>query len=106
VSISYLVSDKGEPQPISARVAQLQGHGMLTAKEQLPREYSDLGRTKLSAKVGPQGGEFIFDVPASIPPEAEKAAGEGKPTEPEKSREKKTGEESPAETKAAEKKPA
>jgi len=107
VSISYLVSDKGEPQTIGARTAQLQGLGMLTAKEQLPREYSDLGRTKLSRKVAPPGGEFNFDVPATLPFEAEKAAEKNeageKASDPEKPRGKEAGDGGPAESKASEK---
>jgi hypothetical protein len=107
VGLSYLVSDKGEPQGLGVRIAQVQPPGMLTAKEQLPPEYSDLGRTKLSAKVGPQGAEFNFDVPASLPFEAKKAAekreAEVKSSEKEKPREKKAGEGKPAE-KTSEKK--
>jgi hypothetical protein len=74
VAISYLVSDKGEPQGMSARSGMVRGPAMLSAKEQLPAEYADLGRTTLSAKVGPRGGQFDFDVPASIHT-AEKSAG-------------------------------
>jgi len=126
VSISYLLSDKGEPQGIGVRTAQLQPPSMLSAKEQLPREYSDLGRTKFSVKVGPQGGRFDFDVPASIPFEEEQAAqkkaaegkspekeqpvekkaGEGKSPQKEQPVEKKAGEGKPAEPKTSEKKPA
>src|SRR5205814_4261156 len=96
VSISYLLSEKGEPQGIGVRTAQLQPLAMLSAKEQLPREYSDLGRTTFSAKVGPQGGRFDFDVPASIPFEenqaAEKKAAEGKSSQKAQPGEKKVGE--------------
>jgi hypothetical protein len=78
VSISYLVSDKGEPQGLGPRSGQVQPPSMLTAKELLPIEYSDLGRTKLTAAISPQGGEFNFDVPASIPDVPEKSAGKTK----------------------------
>jgi hypothetical protein len=78
VAISYLVSADGEPQGRAARSSQVQGPGMLSAKEKLPPEYADLGRSKLSATVSAQGGEFNFDVPASIP------AVEPKPTEKKK----------------------
>jgi hypothetical protein len=109
VSISYLLSDKGEPQGIAARTAFNQGPGMLSAKEQLPREYSDLGRTILSRTVGPQGGHFDFDVPASIPFEAQEAAekgeAQGKSSGNEKPSETKAGGGKSAEPKAAEKKP-
>jgi hypothetical protein len=67
VAFSYLVGDDGEPQGTQARTSEVQSHGMLTAHEQLPSEYSDLGRSKLSYQVGTQGARFDFDVPAKIP---------------------------------------
>ena len=89
VAISYMVSDEGEPQGMAARSSLIQGPGMLSAKEQLPAEYADLGRSKLSAKVGPQGGEFNFDVPVSLPAREEKPA--GKKAAEEKTTENKKG---------------
>jgi len=90
VSISYLVSDKGEPQGLGPRSSQYQPPGMLTAKEQLPAEYSNLGRTKILVKVGPEGGQFNYDVPVSIPappkadePEEEEEGAERKSREAE-----------------------
>jgi hypothetical protein len=74
VAISYMVSDKGEPQGMAARSSLVQRSGMLSAKEQLPAEYADLGRSKLSANVGPQGGQFNFGVEATIPAVEEKPA--------------------------------
>jgi hypothetical protein len=96
VGISYLVSDKGEPQGIGPRNSLVQGPGMLSAKELVPREY-DLGRTKLTAKVGPKGDRFDFNLPVDIPDvalkTAEKKAAEGKPAEEkQKPTEKKTTE--------------
>jgi len=92
VSISYLVSEKGEPQGLGPRSSQYETPEMLTAKEQLPAEYSDLGRTKLSYTVGPRGGEFNYDVPVSVPPAAVKPAeeegAEGKAQEAEPTKEK------------------
>ncbi len=106
VGISYLVSDKGEPQGIGPRTALVQGPGMLSAKELVPKEY-DLGRTKLTAKVGPKGGVFNFDLPVDIPelPQkpAEKPATEGKTPE-EKPAEKTTSEGKSPEKKTAEQK--
>jgi hypothetical protein len=104
VGLSYMVSDKGEPQGLGVRIAQVQPPGMLTAKEQLPPEYSDLGRTKLSAKVGPQGGEFDFDVPASLPFEAKKAA-EQKDSEKQSPENEEPGAKKAGQGKSAEKKP-
>jgi hypothetical protein len=64
VAISYFVSADGEPQDLAARSSMVQTPGMGSAKEQLPREYSDLGRTKLRARVGSEGGTFDFDIEA------------------------------------------
>jgi hypothetical protein len=64
VAISYVVSDKGEPQGMAARGSRPQVPGMKNAKEKLPPEYADLGRSKLSATVGSKGGTFNFDVAA------------------------------------------
>ena len=72
VAISYLVSADGEPQGLGARSSITQGPGMLSAKEQLPATYSDLGRTSLTAKVGVEGGRFDFDLEAAVPAQAEK----------------------------------
>ena len=62
VAVSYLVSAEGEPQGLARRSSLTTTPGMLTAKEQLAREYADLGRTRLSARVGPRGGTFNFEV--------------------------------------------
>ena len=94
VGISYMVSEKGEPLGKSAHSGLMQTPALLKAKELMPREY-DLGRTKLSAKVGPKGGEFNFalpvDLPEVAPKPAEKKAAEGKTPE-ERPAEKKTSE--------------
>jgi hypothetical protein len=66
VAISYLVSADGEPQGLGPRSGLVLPPSMLTATERLPREYSDLGRTKLTAKVGDRGGAFNFDVTAEV----------------------------------------
>ena len=54
---------------------------MMAAVEQLPAEFSDLNRTKLSAHIGSQGGRFNFDVVAPVPAKdkaADNATGESK----------------------------
>jgi hypothetical protein len=66
VAVSYLVSDQGVPQGLGARSALAAGPGMLSAKEQIPAEFSDLGRTTLSAEVTPQGGSFPLDIPVDL----------------------------------------
>jgi hypothetical protein len=73
VSISYLVSPEGQSQGLGARSAMVQSPAMRAAVEQLPTEYSDLNRSKLSAHVGSQGGTFDFDVVASVEPARDKA---------------------------------
>ncbi len=72
VAVSYLVSAEGVPQGLGPRSAQSQPPGMLTATERLKPEFADLGRTKLTATVGPQGGTFDFAVEAK--PEEPKGA--------------------------------
>lgn len=62
VAISYLLSPEGEPQGLSARSSFTPTPGFITAKERLPKEYSDLGSTKLKAEVGPRGGQFDFNI--------------------------------------------
>ena len=61
VAISYLVSAEGEPQGPGPRSAMTQPPSMFTPRR-LPDEYSNLGRTKLTATVGPKGGTFDFDI--------------------------------------------
>jgi hypothetical protein len=97
VAISYLVSDQGEVQGMGARNSMVQGPGMLSANEQLPREYADLGRSKLTVTVGPQGGTFDFDVPASIPAANAKA---GEKAEQAKTTENEAEDAKPVEKKA------
>jgi hypothetical protein len=106
VAISYLVSDTGEPQGLRPRSSMAQPPGMRTAKEQIPPEYSDLGRTKLTARVDLKGGHFDFDVPISISATEPKPPGkkveDAKPDEA-KTREAKPDEAKPAEPKSTEK---
>lgn len=83
VAISYLVSDKGEPQGLGPRSGLVQGPAMLSAREQLPPEYSDLGRTRIVYKVAPEGGRFDFDVPIEPPIDKERRA-EDRGAEPKK----------------------
>ena len=72
---SYLISDRGVPQGIGARLDAGPGPGMLSAKEQFPPEYWILPPpTQLNRTVGTDGGRFDFDVPADISITAEKPA--------------------------------
>lgn len=63
VAVSYLVSADGAPQGLGPRSSMVQSPGMLSAREQLPREFSDLGRTSLTSRVGPSGATLNIDVP-------------------------------------------
>ncbi|MCA1685602.1 MAG: hypothetical protein LC745_06370 [Planctomycetia bacterium] len=78
VGISYLVSAEGEPQGLAPRSAMSLPPEMLTAREKLPPEYSDLGRTTQKATVSTAGGRFDFDVKAVLdaPPPAPRAGKE------------------------------
>ncbi len=75
VAISYVVSADGEAMDMGERHAHSMSPAMQSASERLPREYSDLSRTKLRANVGPRGGTFNFDVQAPVEV-AEKAPAE------------------------------
>ncbi|WP_406698260.1 carboxypeptidase-like regulatory domain-containing protein [Singulisphaera sp. Ch08] len=71
VAISLLLSAEGEPQGLAPRSSLAQPPSMLSSKEMLPREYADLGTSKLTAKFGQSGGTFNFDIKAPglvIPP--------------------------------------
>lgn len=66
VAISDLVSAEGEPQGLAPRSAMSPPPGMAAAREKLPPEYSDLGKTTLEVKVPLDGGTFPFDVKAVL----------------------------------------
>ena len=66
VAVSYFVSAEGVPQGLGPRSSLVQPPGMLSAKEFVPSEYSDLSRTKLRATVDPTGGSFDFELPPLI----------------------------------------
>ena len=66
VAVSLLISADGEPQGLEPRSALVQPKSMLKAKEALPPEIADLGRTTLSAEVKPGGGSFRFDLKADV----------------------------------------
>lgn len=62
VSVSYLIGKEGLPIRKDHRIEAFKSAQMASASEVVPREYSDLGRTKLSAVVTPEGGQFDFDL--------------------------------------------
>jgi hypothetical protein len=86
VTVSYMVSPKGNPQGLGPRSAMVRSTEMLEAVELMPPEYSDLKQTKLSAEVTQQTASLDFDIPATLEPpkpkeEARKDAEESKPTD-------------------------
>jgi hypothetical protein len=60
VAVSYLISAEGEPQGLASRSGLSLPPSMRTAQERLPKEYSDLGRSKLRGTV-PAGGSTALD---------------------------------------------
>lgn len=79
VSVSYLVASNGNPQGLAPRGALAQSSEMLSAVEKLPQEYSELGRTKLTATVAAGGAaKFDFNIEANLDAKAP-AEGEPKP---------------------------
>jgi hypothetical protein len=75
VAVSYLVSAEGEPQGVDIRSRLVLPPSMGKAQERLPPEYSDLGRSKLRAKVPAKGSTSLnFDLPVPLLPRPEPAA--------------------------------
>jgi hypothetical protein len=75
VAISYLVSAEGEPQGLGPRSSLSPSPGMRNPTERLPKEYSDLGRSKLRAQVPPKGSTTLnFDLTGQLLPGPEGAA--------------------------------
>lgn len=82
VAISYLVSADGEPQGLGPRSAIAPPPGMATAREKLPPDISDFGRTTLTRTVPAEGGTFHFDIKADLP-DTKTDAVESTPANPE-----------------------
>jgi hypothetical protein len=76
VAISYLVGTDGTVYGLGPRSGLAKPYGLLTAKELLQPEWSDLGRTTQRATVPERGGTFDFDIqePLLPPPVAETPA--------------------------------
>jgi uncharacterized Zn-binding protein involved in type VI secretion len=73
VAMSYLLSTEGVPQGLSARSSVTPSPALLSAKEKVPPEFSDLGRTKLKQTVSATGGTFDFEITADLGPEPTEA---------------------------------
>ena len=66
VSVGYKVSTAGKPLGLGVQSSLVPPDDVIGAQERLPANYSDLGRTVLSAEVPPQGGTFNFDLEGPI----------------------------------------
>jgi hypothetical protein len=77
VAISYLEGTDGTVYGLGPRSGLAKPYGMLSAKERLVPQWSDLGRATHQVAVPDTGGTFDFDIkePLLPPPEPEKAAG-------------------------------
>lgn len=83
VAISLTMSTEGKPVTIAQNSSLSPHPATLGAKEIIPKNYSSLGETSLTAVVPERGGSFDFDVPGPFldppapvekKPEAEPAA--------------------------------
>jgi hypothetical protein len=91
VAISYLMGTDGTVYGLAPRSGLSKPYGMITAKELLPPEWSDLGRTTHQAVVPDRGGTLDFDIKEPLLPPLVRetpAKGDGgeKPTEPGKAK--------------------
>lgn len=62
VAVTRKVKRDGVPITLSESSAQSIPAEVMRAQEVIPDNYSNLGKTELTAKVGPSGGEFVFDL--------------------------------------------
>jgi hypothetical protein len=86
VAVSYIQGIDGTVYGLGPRSSLAKPYGMITGKERIPEEWSNLGKTTQRATVPIGGGEFNFDIkePLLSPPEPPKdqpkdAAAEAKP---------------------------
>jgi hypothetical protein len=91
VAISYLVGTDGTVYGLAPRSGLAKPYGMITAKELITPEWSDLGRTTHMATVPVNGGTFDFDIKEPLlPPPTPQVSAQNespKPTpEPEKTK--------------------
>jgi hypothetical protein len=79
VAISYLVGTDGTVYGLGPRSGLAKPYGLLSAKELIPPEWSDLGRTTQRATVPINGSVINFDIqePLLPPPAPEEAPAAG-----------------------------
>jgi hypothetical protein len=68
VSISYLEGKDGTVYGLAPRSGLSKPYGMITAKERIPPEWSDLGRTRQRVTVPENGGTFNFEIKEPLLP--------------------------------------
>ena len=71
VAISYLQGKDGTIYGLAPRSGLSKPYGMITAKERIPPEWSDLGRTTQRVTVPRDGGTFDFAIPGPLLPPPE-----------------------------------
>ena len=90
VAISYLVGTDGTVYGLAPRSGLAKPYGLLSAKELIPPEWSDLGQTTHRVTVPRNGATLDFDIPVPLlpPPEPEPPAStEPPPDSPESAQE-------------------
>jgi hypothetical protein len=68
VAISYIMGTDGTVYGLAPRSGLAKPYGMITAKERLKPEWSDMGLTTQQVTVREAGGAFDFDVPEPLLP--------------------------------------
>jgi hypothetical protein len=68
VAISYLQGSDGIVYGLAPRSGLAKPYGMITAKERLQPEWSDMGRTTHEVTVREAGGAYDFDIPEPLLP--------------------------------------
>jgi len=83
VAISYLEGKDGTIYGLAPRSGLSKPYGMITAKERLPAEWSDLGRTTQQVTVPDNGGTFDFPIKEPLlPPPAPDTPAKGAADKP------------------------
>jgi hypothetical protein len=74
VAVSYIQGLDGTVYGLGPRSGLAKPYGLVTGKERIPEEWSNLGKTTQRVKVPVGGGEFNFDIkePLLSPPEPPK----------------------------------
>jgi hypothetical protein len=83
VAVSYLEGTDGTVYGVGPRSGLSKPYGMITAKERIPPEWSDLGRTTQRVTVPETGGTFNFEIKEPLlPPPAPDTPAKGDTNKP------------------------